>query len=69
MLRGQECSATFSGAFFSCLKSFRSLISQGNERQSTKLMESSELLWSQITRLYQTEREACLEGSEHTFQT
>lgn len=26
-------------------------------------------MWSQITRLYQTEREACLGGSEHTFQT
>lgn len=35
----------------------------------TKFMESSEFLWSQITRLSQTEREVCLGGWEHTFQT
>lgn len=39
------------------------------ECQSTKFMESFEFLWSQITRLYQTEREVCLGGWEHTFQT
>lgn len=37
--------------------------------QSTKFMECSEFLWSQITRLYQTEREVCIGGWEHSFQT